>query len=122
MKAFAIHQATFTLLCVLPIPNHIQLWKKLLMLAFGIIVPVSVWSGLLASIVYVSKYAHVDLVESVKTVFQIAAYANVSYMLTTAFLKQQSIIDVFKRFQDIYDSSELLSITIHESFVGICFI
>lgn len=62
--------------------------------------------GLLSSIVYVSKYAKDNLEESVKTIYQIAAYTNVTYMMVIAFLKRKEIFAIFRRFQEIYDKSK----------------
>lgn len=104
MKAFKTHQRIFTLMCILPIAELADLWKKIFRLIFGLTILFSVLCGLVSSIVYVTKYSNDNLEESVKTVFQIAAYANVTYMMGTAFLKRDNISDVLSRFQKIYDS------------------
>lgn len=106
MKAFKTHQATFTLMCILPMAESTQLWKRIFIVIFGITIPISVLCGLGASLVYVSRYANVDLEGAVKTVFQIAAYVNVSYMIIIAFFKRSKIIKVFRTFQNIYDTSK----------------
>lgn len=106
MKVFRTHHFIFTLMCIFPKGETTPLWKQVLILIFGIIIPTSVLWGFAASFVYVLKFANVDLEESVKTVFQIAAYVNVSYMMIIAFLKRDKIINIFNRFQHIYDNSK----------------
>lgn len=105
-KAFKTHNRVFTLMCILPIPDDTELWQQIFRLFFGFTVSVSVSCGLVSSIVYVSKYAGDNLEESVKTIFQIAAYANVTYMMVIAFLKQRKIKEILRRFQETYDNSK----------------
>lgn len=111
MKAFPTHQRVFTMMCILPMADNTETWKKILIVLFGATVPLSVISGFLASVVYVSKYATVDLEESVKTVYQIAAYMNVSYTVTLALLRRNQILEVIKKFQSIYDASKTLLVS-----------
>lgn len=106
MKAFATHRRLFRWMCIFPMAENTELWKKILMTVFGISVPLIEVFGLMASIVYVSKYATADLEGSVKTLFQIAAYINVSYVMAVAFFKRKQILNIFKRFQSIYDARE----------------
>lgn len=106
MKAFKSHNRIFTLMCILPISENSELWEKILRLIFGFTVSVSVSCGLVSSIIYVSKYADDNLEESVKTIFQIAAYLNVVYLMAIGFLKKNDIFDIFNKFQNIYDDSK----------------
>lgn len=107
MKAFATHQRLFKLMCIWPLADDSSLWKKILITVLGVTVVFSEVLGLLASLVFVAKYVTIDLEGSVKTVFQIAAYINTTYVMFTAFSRRQRIIKLIKKFQRIYDASRL---------------
>lgn len=107
MKAFATHQRLFKLMCIWPLADDSSLWKKILITVLGVTVVLSEVLGLLASLVFVAKYVTIDLEGSVKTVFQIAAYINTTYVMFIAFSRRQRIIKLIKKFQRIYDASRL---------------
>lgn len=108
MEAFSTHQRLFKLLYIFPIAHDTALWKKMLIPIFGIIVPLCEVLGLLTSIAFVVKFISIDLEGSVKTVFQIAAYTNVMYVMLIAFLKRKQMLELIKTFQHIYDASKLI--------------
>lgn len=87
-------------------PEGTGVWEKILILIFGFTVTASVSCGLVSSTIYVLKYAGDNLEESVKTIFQIAAYANAVYMMCTAFIKHSDIEELLREYQNIYDASE----------------
>lgn len=96
-----------TLMCILPSTDSDEFWKNILRLIFAFTLSMSVAGGLAASIVYVSKYAGDNLEESVKTVYQIIAYANVTYVMVTAYLKRNDFRAILRRFQEVYDASKM---------------
>lgn len=106
MKAFATHQLVFNWMSILPVANETALWKRILMNIFAITVTLFEVLGLLTSVVFVEKFASIDLEGSVKTVFQIAAYANVTYVLFVAFLSRKKMSKLINKFQRIYETSE----------------
>lgn len=93
-------------MCILPISENSELWEKILRLISGFTVSVSVSCALVSSIIYFSKYADDNLEESIKTIFQIAAYFNGTYLMAIGFLKQNEIFDILNKFQNIYDDSK----------------
>lgn len=107
MEAFSTHRRIFQLMCIFPMTDKANLWKRTMVFMLGLATTLSQILGLLSSVVYVSKYATVDLEDSAKTIFQIAAYTNTSYTLTAAFLKRNQMLQIINKFQRIYDASML---------------
>lgn len=107
MEAFSTHQRIFQLMCIFPLADEANIWKRMTVFVLGITTTLSQILGLLTSIVYVSIYAKEDLEDSAKTIFQIAAYVNTSYLMCVAFLKRNQMLHIVNEFQRIYDTSML---------------
>lgn len=105
MEAFSTHRRIFQLMCIFPLAHKANLWKRMTVFILGFVATLSQILALLTSVVYVSKYATVDLEDSAKTIFQIAAYVNSSYLMCAAFLKRNQMLQVVDKFQRIYDAS-----------------
>lgn len=107
MEAFATHRRIFQLMCIFPLTDKAELWERMMVFMLGFATTLSQILALLTSIVYVSKYATVDLEDSAKTIFQIAAYMNSSYLMCVAFLKRNQMLLIVNKFQRIYVASML---------------
>lgn len=105
MKAFSTQRRIFQLMCIFPLADDATLWKRITVFIFGFATTLSQLLALITSVVYVSKYATVDVEDSAKTIFQIAAYVNSSYLMCVAFLKRNQMLYIVKKFQRIYDAS-----------------
>lgn len=105
MKAFTTQRRIFQLMCIFPLADETKLWKRIVVFCFGLATTLSQLLALLTSIVYVSKYANVNLADSARTIFQIAAYVNTSYLMCVAFLKRKQMLHIVNEFQRIYDAS-----------------
>lgn len=105
MKAFSTQRRIFQLMCIFPLIDEASMWKRMTVFILGFATTLSQILALVTSIVYVSKYATVDLEDSAKTIFQIAAYANSSYLMCVAFLKRNQMLHIVNKFQLIYNAS-----------------
>ena len=109
MEAFSTQRRIFQIMSIFPLVDEASMWKRITVFILGLATTLSQILGLVTSIVYVSKYATVDLEDSAKTVFQIAAYMNSSYLMCVAFLKRKQMLQIVQKFQRIYDASMLIS-------------
>lgn len=105
MKAFSTQCRIFQLMCIFPLADEASAWKRITVFCLGLATTLSQVLGLVTSVVYVSKYVHIDLEASAKAIFQIAAYANTSYLMCVAFLKRKKMRKIIYKFQHIYDAS-----------------
>lgn len=94
------------------------MWKRTAVFILGISTTLSQILALLTSIVYVSRYASEDLEDSAKTVFQIAAYTNSSYLMCVSFLKRNQILHIVNEFQRIYDTSMVIFATNYRNIIS----
>lgn len=104
MEAFSTHRRIFQLMCIFPLPDESSVWERMIVFMLGIATTLSQILALLTSIVYVLNVS-TDIADSVKTVFQIAAYMNSSYLMCVAFLKRNHMLHIVNKFQRIYDAS-----------------
>lgn len=106
MKAFSTHQRLFQMMCIFPLPDETKLWKKYLWIIFAISLHVMEILGLISSVMFVITYIDVDLEGSVKTLFQIAAYVNVTYVMIITLFQRSQFTNFIKMFQTIFDASK----------------
>lgn len=116
MKAFETHQRIFQLMCIFPMTADIELWKQLLVKIFAVTLHITEILGLVTSLMFVGKYATSDLEGSVKTLFQIAAYSNVIFVMVVAFIKRSQIVNFIQTYQIIYDTSKFWFIKVKNFF------
>lgn len=106
MKALIINQRLLVWLYFCSDDEFHGKWKKLARLIFGLSVHLISTSCFPASLAYVLKYLHINLVESLFALFQIATSSGCIYFTVHAFLFRHRFARLFKTLSDIYDESK----------------
>lgn len=106
MKPLPTYQRVFKLLCLHPVDETTDRWKKVasaLFILFTILLDFTLLGG---SIAYLLKYLSIDPIQSLYTLNQISPTVVLPNSVICAFLLQHQTAAVFQQLSDIYDSSK----------------
>lgn len=97
----------FTWLSVYPVAegtdSRLKFAKKVFSIAAGIIL----LFALIFNASFVVKYAKTDFASALHALYQVASETSALYTLVAAYISRHRIVDVFNKYQKIFDSSKL---------------
>lgn len=107
MKPLVMNQRVLTWLCVFPMHESAAMKEKLTCIVFSIGVILTIFSGLIGSVIFFLKFVSTDLEESLYALFQIAAIFSTSNAIVVAVQMRHRIPTMFKNLTTIYEKCKL---------------
>lgn len=104
MKAFLRNQKMFTWLSVCPVAEGTDRRMKVIQKVFSITAGIILLFALIFNASFVIKYARTDLASALHALYQVASETSVLYTFIAAYISRQRIVDVFNKYQQIFDA------------------
>lgn len=104
MKPLNQNKNVFTVLSLYPIASQHTYLSKYFLLAVAVIIAECL--ALVASALFIYFNLKTEIENCLYALFQMAALISVIYMWIIAYVLQDSIVDIFTKFEWIYDSSK----------------
>lgn len=106
MNPLVMNRRVLTWLCVLPLDEVTTRKEKLTYIALSIGVILTIFSGLIGSVIFFLKFVSTDLEESLYALFQISAlFSTANAIVVTAFTRHR-IPAMFVNLMGIYEECE----------------
>lgn len=97
----------FTWLSVYPIAEGTDSRMKATKQVFSITAGLILIFALIFNTSFVIKYAKTDLASALHALYQVASETSVLYTFVAAYISRHRIVDVFNKYQQIFDSSKV---------------
>lgn len=102
MEVFKKHRVIFTAFFVCEHVEETNWFKKVLSFFAGALLYAVNTFSLFTSLIFVVKYANVDLESTLYAIFQASAILTVWYMMTEAFFYRSEMAAVFEKYAEFY--------------------
>lgn len=107
MTPLETNRLILTWLCVYPADENATELHKILRLLFGIGVFVANLLVFIASIVFLVKFASIDIEEALFSVIQLAGTSNIIYVSVIIFVVRHKFVGLFKSLDKIYEQRKI---------------
>lgn len=107
MTPLETNRLILTWLCVYPADKNVTEQYKTLRLLFGIGVFVANLLVFIASIVFLVKFASIDIEEALFTLIQLAGTLNILYVSVIIFVVRHKVVGLFKSLDKIYEQRKI---------------
>lgn len=96
-------------------------WIRMLKHTFSIFAGIVLLFALIFNACFVLKYANSDLGSALHALYQVASETSALYTLVAAFITRQKIIDVFDKYQKIFNLSKYFGFSFRKFYFSISF-
>lgn len=96
----------FSWLSVYPIDEETNIRMKAAKQIFSLTAAIILLFALIFNASFVVKYAKGDLASALHALYQVASETSVLYTFVAAYISRHRIVDVFNKYQQIFDTSK----------------